>query len=93
MPVVLDGFTDFQCRVYQRCRRIAYGATLSYGALAAAIGVPQAARAVGNTMARNRLPLVIPCHRVVGAAGALGGFSAPDGIHMKQRLLSLESGR
>ena len=91
VPVVLDDFTEFQRRVFQRCRRIAYGSTLSYGELAAAVGSPQAARAVGNTMARNRIPLVIPCHRVGGAAGALGGFSAPDGIHMKRRLLSLEN--
>ena len=91
VPVVLDDFTDFQRRVFHRCRRIAYGSTLAYGELAAAIGSPQAARAVGNTMARNRIPLVIPCHRVVGAAGALGGFSAPDGINMKRRLLRLEN--
>jgi len=90
VPVVLDDFTDFQRRVFQRCRRIAYGSRLSYGELAAAIGAPQAARAVGNTMTRNRIPLVIPCHRVVGAGGALGGFSAPDGINMKRRLLRLE---
>lgn len=90
VPVVLDDFTDFQRRVFHRCRRIAYGSTLAYGELAAAIGAPQAARAVGNTMARNRIPLVIPCHRVVGAAGALGGFSAPDGINLKRRLLQLE---
>lgn len=90
VPVDLDDFSDFQRRVFLRCRRIAYGATLAYGELAAAVGSPRAARAVGSTMARNRVPLVIPCHRVVGAAGALGGFSAPDGICMKRRLLRLE---
>ncbi len=90
IPVILDDFTDFQQRVFRRCRQIAYGSTRSYAALAAASGSPQAARAVGQTMARNRLPLVIPCHRVVGAGGALGGFSAPDGINMKRRLLRLE---
>ena len=91
VPITLDGFTDFQRRVLNRCRQIGYGATLTYAQLASGVGSPQAARAVGNTMARNRIPLVIPCHRVVGAGGALGGFSAPAGIAMKRRLLLMES--
>lgn len=92
VPVALDDHTEFQRRVLQRCRRIRFGHTLTYGALAAAVGRPGAARAVGQVMARNPIPLVIPCHRVVGSHGTLGGFSAPDGVRMKQRLLALERG-
>lgn len=82
--------TAFQKRVVGRCRKIPYGATLSYGELAARAGSPGAARAVGNIMSNNRVALIVPCHRVVGAQGALGGYSAPDGIRMKKRLLALE---
>lgn len=90
VPVDAADCTDFQSRVLQRCRAIPYGHTRSYGELAAAAGHPQAARAVGGVMARNRVPLLIPCHRVVGAQGRLGGFSAPTGVALKQRLLALE---
>ena len=93
VPVVLDGYTDFQQRVLRQCRRIAYGRTVTYAELGGRAGAPRAARAVGGVMARNRIPLVIPCHRVVGSGGALGGFSAPDGIRMKRRLLELENSR
>ncbi len=82
--------TEFQHRIVAECRRIAYGETLSYQELAARAGRPRAARAVGNCMASNTIPLVIPCHRVVGAGGSLGGYSAPSGLSMKRRLLALE---
>ncbi|MEO8494307.1 MAG: methylated-DNA--[protein]-cysteine S-methyltransferase [Planctomycetota bacterium] len=82
--------TPFQQAVIERCRRIPLGETLSYGELASAVGHPGAARAVGSVMSSNRFPLIVPCHRVVGAHGALGGYSAPDGIEMKRRLLALE---
>lgn len=90
VPIVLNGLTDFQQRVIRECRRIPYGHTLAYGELAERAGSPNAARAVGSVMARNRIALVIPCHRVVASAGKLGGYSAPDGIRMKTRLLELE---
>jgi methylated-DNA-[protein]-cysteine S-methyltransferase len=83
----------FQRRVVEHCRRIPYGQTLTYGQLAAKAGSPGAARAVGNCMAANRIPLVIPCHRVVPAGGRLGGFSAPGGELTKKRLLALEAVR
>jgi methylated-DNA-[protein]-cysteine S-methyltransferase len=86
----VDKMTAFQQAVIQRCRRISAGDTLSYGQLAAAVGHPGAARAVGRVMATNRFPLIVPCHRVVAACGALGGFSAPEGINMKRRLLADE---
>jgi len=90
VALLVTDMTPFQQSVTERCRRIPRGETLSYGELAAAVGHPRAARAVGSVMATNRFPLIVPCHRVVGVAGALGGFSAPDGIHMKRRLLALE---
>ncbi|HUE72202.1 MAG TPA: methylated-DNA--[protein]-cysteine S-methyltransferase [Pirellulaceae bacterium] len=90
VPLDLSHLTEFQQRVVEQCRRIRPGQTLSYAELAAQAGYPGAARAVGNTMARNRFPIVVPCHRVVGAGGTIGGFSAPSGISLKQKLLVLE---
>jgi methylated-DNA-[protein]-cysteine S-methyltransferase len=72
-------------------RRIRFGQTHSYGELASLVGSPRAARAVGSVMAKNRTPLVVPCHRVLASRGAIGGFSAMDGVHMKRRLLDLEA--
>ena len=66
--------------------------TRSYGEVAAAAGSPGAARAVGQVMAANRTPLIVPCHRVLAAGGKIGGFSAPQGLALKRRLLALESG-
>jgi methylated-DNA-[protein]-cysteine S-methyltransferase len=93
IPVASDGVTPFQRQVLQQCRRIGYGKTRTYGELAAKAGFPQAARAVGSVMARNRVPLVIPCHRVVGSSGTLRGYSGCGGTAMKQRLLELEGAR
>jgi len=90
VPIRVTDKTPFQQAVIERCRRIPPGQTLSYGELARAVGHPGAARAVGSVMATNRFPLIVPCHRVVAAGGGLGGYSAPDGIRMKQRLLALE---
>lgn len=81
----------FRRRVYELAMRIPHGATLSYADLAARAGSPHAARAVGNAMASNRVPILIPCHRVIGAQGRLGGFSAPQGIDLKKRMLALEA--
>jgi methylated-DNA-[protein]-cysteine S-methyltransferase len=86
----LSHLTQFQQRVVRECRKIARGRTRTYGELAKAVGAPGAARAVGSVMAKNRLPIIVPCHRVVGSAGSLGGFSAPSGLSMKQRMLALE---
>ncbi|KKL62473.1 hypothetical protein LCGC14_2184870 [marine sediment metagenome] len=83
--------TDFRSRVLRHCRRIRYGETITYGQLAAKAGFPRAARAVGSCMAANRLPLIIPCHRVIAAGGRTGGFSAVGGIRTKKRLLALEA--
>jgi methylated-DNA-[protein]-cysteine S-methyltransferase len=92
VPLALDYLTAFGRRVVAACRRIGWGQTRSYGDLAAECGTPGAARAVGTVMAKNRFPLIVPCHRVLAAGGAIGGYSAPDGLRMKRRLLALEQG-
>lgn len=85
----LSHLSAFGQNVVTQCRQIPYGSVLSYGELALKANSPNAARAVGRVMRKNRYPLIVPCHRVV-AAGSLGGFSAPDGLDMKRRLLEME---
>jgi methylated-DNA-[protein]-cysteine S-methyltransferase len=91
IPTSVSHLSPFQRRVVKACRAIPHGQTRTYGQLAASAGSPAAARAVGQVMASNRNPLIVPCHRVLGAGGRLGGFSAPDGLAMKRRLLKMES--
>jgi methylated-DNA-[protein]-cysteine S-methyltransferase len=86
----LSHLTDFQLRVVKACRRIKAGKSRSYGELAALAGSPRAARAVGNVMRGNRFPLIVPCHRVIGSNGKLCGFTCPDGLAMKEKLLQRE---
>ena len=81
----------FRRKVIVATRRIAYGQTLSYQELAGIAGSPRAARAVGNSMATNVFPIIVPCHRVLGSGGHLGGFTAPGGLTLKERLLALEA--
>lgn len=88
--VDFDAMTAFQQKVLKLCRRIPCGKTMTYGELATRAGSPRAARAVGSCMARNCIPLVIPCHRVVPSGGRLGNYSAPGGTKTKQRLLDME---
>ena len=85
----LSTATPFQRKVWQITRLIPYGETRSYGWLAEKVGKPGAARAIGQAMARNPLPIIIPCHRVISGNGRLGGFSG--GVEMKRRLLQLEA--
>jgi methylated-DNA-[protein]-cysteine S-methyltransferase len=82
----------FRRVVYAATRRIAPGSTATYGEIARAIGRtdPEAAREVGAALARNATPIIVPCHRVVGANGRLTGFSAPGGLATKRRMLELE---
>ncbi len=87
LPIEQPG-TDFQQHVWQLTRAIPYGATRTYHELACAAGRPHAARAVGQCMARNRLPIIVPCHRLVGSQGDLRGFGG--GIPMKRSLLEME---
>lgn len=90
IPVSLDSFRPFGVSVLKKCRRLQFGQTISYAGLAKRSGHPAACRAVGGVLARNPLPLIIPCHRVLRADGGLGGFSAPGGVDVKRRMLELE---
>jgi methylated-DNA-[protein]-cysteine S-methyltransferase len=90
IPLYLDPLSPFQRRVVRECRKIRFGETLAYSQLAARAGSPRAARAVGTVMAKNRFPIVVPCHRVIGSDGTYRGFSAPKGVELKRRMLALE---
>ena len=90
VPVVLRG-SPFELAVWNALRAIPYGATCSYADVARAIGIPKAVRAVGSANGRNRLPIVIPCHRVVNTGGKLGGYGG--GLWRKVRLLEIEGVR
>ncbi|WP_129126659.1 methylated-DNA--[protein]-cysteine S-methyltransferase [Geomonas oryzae] len=90
LPLDLTGFTPFQQEVYRVVAAIPYATVQSYGEVAGACGTPKGARAIGGAMARNRLPIIIPCHRVVGASGVMTGFTAPGGIDSKRDLLMME---
>jgi methylated-DNA-[protein]-cysteine S-methyltransferase len=78
-------------RIWQRLREIPYGATVAYGDLAKEVGIPGGSRAIGGATGANPVPIVVPCHRVVGASGKLVGFGG--GIELKERLLELEGAR
>lgn len=94
IPLLLPkSLTPFQKRVLELCRQIPYGQVITYGQLSEKAGYERAARAVGSVMAANRVPIVVPCHRVVPAGGRLGRYSAPGGVRTKLRLLEMEGGR
>lgn len=88
LPLRLSG-TEFQLLVLKELQRIPYGETTSYGSIAARIGRPKAVRAVGAANGRNPIPIIVPCHRVIGAGGDLTGFGG--GLGTKEALLRLES--
>lgn len=88
LPLDLRRGTPFQQAAWQALRALPYGATTSYGALSAAIGRPRAMRAVGAAIGRNPVSIIVPCHRVIGANGALTGYAG--GLPRKQALLRLE---
>jgi methylated-DNA-[protein]-cysteine S-methyltransferase len=90
LPLELDEFTHFQKAVYLIVAGILYGKAMSYAQVAAACGCPKGARAIGGAMARNPLPVLVPCHRVVGISGVMTGFTAPGGVASKRDLLSME---
>jgi methylated-DNA-[protein]-cysteine S-methyltransferase len=92
LPLDLAGYTPFTMQILALCKAIPFGQTRTYGSVAAELGRPGTARFVGNCMARNPLPLVIPCHRMLGSDGKLHGFGAPGGLATKAWLLKMESG-
>jgi methylated-DNA-[protein]-cysteine S-methyltransferase len=87
----LRGLPPFTVAVLRELARVPYGETTTYGTLAGQVGHPRAARAVGTVMNRNRIPIVLPCHRVVGSTGDLTGYAG--GLEVKQALLELEGAR
>ena len=91
LPIDLRGRSEFTQRVLERLAGVPYGQVTTYGSLATAVGKPRAARAVGTIMNRNPIPIVLPCHRVVGSNGSLVGYGG--GIERKRLLLDLEAGR
>jgi O-6-methylguanine DNA methyltransferase len=90
VPLDLAGVRAFDRQVYEAALRIPAGETSTYGELAKAVGHPTEARAVGQALARNPIPIIIPCHRVVAAGGRFGGFSAPGALLTKTKLLAIE---
>jgi methylated-DNA-[protein]-cysteine S-methyltransferase len=91
IPIAFRGGTPFQHRVWEELRTIPRGKTVTYGELAARLGMPGAARAVGAAVARNPISIVVPCHRVVGADGSLTGYAG--GVERKRTLLAIEGAR
>jgi methylated-DNA-[protein]-cysteine S-methyltransferase len=90
IPLDLTDVPDFNRNAYTELLKVSYGETTTYGAIAKALGDVALSRAVGQAMGANPIPLIIPCHRVLGADGRSGGFSSPGGVASKMRLLALE---
>jgi methylated-DNA-[protein]-cysteine S-methyltransferase len=90
IPLEMDGLAPFHRRVYEVARRVEAGRTATYGEIAAVIGSPRGARAVGQALARNPFAIIVPCHRILAAGGRPGGFSANGGLSTKARLLAIE---
>lgn len=84
-------YTDFQRSIINACNKIPYGKTVSYKRLGQMVKYNGSSRAVGNVMAANKLPILIPCHRVISADGKIGGYSADAGPEFKKRLIDLET--
>src|SRR5438067_2106862 len=89
LPLDISVLAPFQRAVYEKVRDLPPGLTATYGEIAALLGKPGASRAVGQALGRNPFLVAIPCHRVLAAGGAPGGFSAPGGVIAKQRLLAI----
>ncbi|MFG2061867.1 methylated-DNA--[protein]-cysteine S-methyltransferase [Micromonospora sp. NPDC048871] len=90
IPVRVPRGSDFERAVWREMTRIPYGETLTYGQVARLVGDPGAARAVGVACNRNPIPIIVPCHRIIGAGGKLVGFGG--GLDLKVKLLELEAG-
>lgn len=90
IPLDLAAAPDFHRRVYDVARTIPPGQTMTYGEIAKRLGVPHEAREVGQALGRNPIAIIVPCHRVLGADGKMGGFSANGGVTTKRRILEIE---
>ena len=90
VPLDLERAPEFHRRVYEVARTIPPGKTMTYGEIARLLGAPQDSREVGQALGRNPVAIIVPCHRVLGADGKMGGFSAPGGIATKRRILEIE---
>src|SRR5690606_21734101 len=90
VPLDLAAIPEFNRQAYAELLKVGYGETTTYGAIARTLGDLALARAVGQAMGANPIPLLIPCHRVLGADGRSGGFSSPGGVSAKMRMLALE---
>jgi methylated-DNA-[protein]-cysteine S-methyltransferase len=93
IPIDLSAADEFERRVYAVTSAIPRGEVRTYGEVAAAVGAPGAARAVGTALGRNPIPIIVPCHRVLASAGRSGGFSAPGGTATKFRMLAIEGAK
>lgn len=89
-PLDMGTVTDFQKKVYKKTKEIPFGSIKTYKWVAEKIGISGGARAVGNALSKNPIPLIVPCHRVVGSNGNLGGFSGPGGVLLKNKMLMIE---
>lgn len=90
LPLQIEG-SDFEKKVYESLCKVPFGHKVSYKTLAALAGSPNAYRAVGSTMAKNRFVIVVPCHRVIKEDGSLGNYSSPQGVKTKEWLLQHEA--
>ncbi len=90
VPVDLSGAPEFHRQVYEIARTIPPGQTMTYGEIAKRLGVPHESREVGQALGRNPIAIIVPCHRVLGADGKMGGFSASGGVATKRRILEIE---
>ena len=86
----LEAAPDFHRKVYEVARTIPPGQTMTYGEIAKRLGVPHESREVGQALGRNPVAIIVPCHRVLGADGKMGGFSANGGVATKRRILEIE---
>ena len=90
IPLDLEAAPEFHRRVYDVARTIPPGRTMTYGEIARRLGVPHESREVGQALGRNPVAIIVPCHRVLGADGKMGGFSANGGVSTKRRMLEIE---
>lgn len=90
VPLDFGAAPEFHRRAYEIARKVPAGQTMTYGEIAKRLGVPHAAREVGQAMGKNPIAIIMPCHRVLGADGKMGGFSANGGVATKRRILEIE---